>query len=277
VEALVSPGLQYVPYEELVGRANVIVDGSPTERTVLSLSHWPHLPVPPGLEADLSAEMALAYLDRFDLHDAAELVSNNHFDQDGLVSVFALVHPDAARARRDLLIDVAAAGDFATYRSRDAAHISMAIAAFADPERSPLSGASEDDHTAVLYQELLGRLPELMDDPERFRDLWAEEDSTLAASEQLVGSGQVHIKEDEDLDLAVVSVPEDAPRSGGHRFGSMWTKGLHPMAINNATGRVAVLCVRGRSYEFAYRYETWVQYRSRVRAPGWIFDPSLPN
>src|SRR5258706_4535933 len=108
--------LLYVSYDELAGRPNVIVDGSPAEGTVLSLSHWPHLPVPPGLEADLSAEMALGYLDRFDLHGPAELVSNNHFDQDGLVSVFALVDPDAAQARRDLLIDVAAARDSATYR-----------------------------------------------------------------------------------------------------------------------------------------------------------------
>jgi hypothetical protein len=260
-------GLRYVPYEELAGRPNVIVDGSPTEGTVLSLSHWPHLPVPPGLEADLSAEMVMAYLGRFDLHGPADLVSNNHFDQDGLVSVFALIDPDAAQARRDLLVDVAAAGDFATYRSRAAAQISMVIAAFADTDRSPLTLASGDNRSAALYDELLGRLPELMDHPERYRDLWSEEDSTLTATEQLVGSGQVQIEEAPELDLAVVSVPDGAPRAGGHRFGGMWMKGLHPMAINNATARFAVLCVRGRSYEFAYRYETWVQYRSRRPRP----------
>ena len=93
-----SHRLRYVPYEELAGRDDVVVDGSPTDGTVLSLSHWPHLSIPPGLKADLSAEMALDYLDRFDLHGSAESVSNNHFDQDGLVSLFALVSPDAALA-----------------------------------------------------------------------------------------------------------------------------------------------------------------------------------
>lgn len=151
-----SPPLRYVPYEELAGRDNVVVDGSPTEGTVLSLSHWPQLPIRPGLKADLSAEMAMAYLDRFDLHGSAESVSNNHFDQDGLVSLFALINPDAALGQRELLIDVAAAGDFAVYRSRTAAHISMTIAAFADPERSPLGITPEADHTAALYEDLLG-------------------------------------------------------------------------------------------------------------------------
>ena len=84
-------GLRYAPYDEMAGALNVVVDGSATAGTVLCLSHWPNTPAPAGLEADLSAQMALAYLDRFDLHGSAELVSNNHFDQDGLISVYALV------------------------------------------------------------------------------------------------------------------------------------------------------------------------------------------
>jgi hypothetical protein len=262
-----SHRLRYVPYEELAGRDDVVVDGSPTDGTVLSLSHWPHLSIPPGLKADLSAEMALDYLDRFDLHGSAESVSNNHFDQDGLVSLFALVSPDAALAQRDLLIDVAAAGDFAIYRSRAAAHISMTIAAFADPERSPLGISPEQDPTTALYEDLLGRLPELLGDPDRYRDLWLDEDATLSDSEEFINTGLVQIDDVVDLDLAVIRLPEEAPTSGGHRFGQMWTNGLHPMAVHNATGRFAVLSVRGHSYEFAYRYESWVQYQSRRPRP----------
>jgi len=262
-----SRPFRYVPYEELAGRDNVVVDGSPAEGTVLSLSHWPHLSIPPGLEADLSAEMALAYLDRFDLHASAESVSNNHFDQDGLVSLFALINPEAALAQRDLLIDVAAAGDFAIYRSRAAARISMTIAAFADPERSPLGISPEQDPTAALYEDLLRRLPELLGDPDRYRDLWSDEDATLSDSEEFISSGLVQIDEDPDLDLAVVHIPEESPDRGGHRFGQMWMKGLHPMAVHNATGCFAVLSVRGRSYEITYRYESWVQYQSRRPRP----------
>jgi hypothetical protein len=261
--------LRFSPYHVLGGVPNVVVDGSATEGTVLVLSHWPQSVVPAGLEADLSAEMAFTYLRRGDLHEPAAVVSNNHFDQDGLVSVFALVQPDAALARWPFLVDLAAAGDFATYRDRAAARTSMAIAAFADPVRSPLGETPDDYPTwcAVLYEELLGRLPELCDHPDRYRQLWAVEDETLSASEAVVRSGAVQIEEVPSLDLAVITLPENAPDGGGHRFASQWVTGLHPMAVNNASERLALLSMRGSSYEFTYRYESWVQYRSRRPRP----------
>jgi len=264
-----SPGFRYVPYQDLGGIPNVIVDGSATDSTVLTLSHWPNSPVPPGLESDLSAEMAFSSLARSDLHDGTEVVSNNHFDQDGLVSLFALVEPQRALERRDFLLDVAAAGDFATYRNRDAARVSMLISAFADSARSPLTGRHDDysQWSALLYEDLSGRLPELCDRLDRYRELWADEDETLSASERCISSGRVRIEEVPTLDLTVVHVPEDAPSAGGHRFGAQWANGVHPMVIHNAARGFAVLVVRGRSYEFTYRYESWVQYRTRRPRP----------
>ena len=188
-----SPDLHYVPYGDLGrGVPSVVVDGSPAEGTVLCLSHWPGIGSPPEFAADLSAEMAFAYLGAFDRHDGATAVSNNHFDQDGLVSVFALASPGDALARHELLVEVARAGDFAVTRSRAAARVSMVVSAFADPERSPLRGlpADDDEMTAVLYGELLGRLPELCDRPDRFRNLWAEEDATLHGQRGGAGLGR---------------------------------------------------------------------------------------
>jgi hypothetical protein len=264
-----SPDLAYVPYGELDGRPNVVVDGSPAGGTVLCLSHWPGIGSPAEFSADLSAQMAFRYLGSFDRHEGAELVSNNHFDQDGLLGVFALCEPAEALARRDLLVEVARAGDFAVTTSRAAAYISMALAALADPARSPLPRLPDDygERTAVLYTELLGRLPLMCDQPERWHELWREEDATLIASEAAIASGAVRIEEVPDLDLAVVTVPPAAPSSGGHRFGGDWVSGLHPMAVHNATERGALLTVRGRHYVLAYRYESWVQFRSRSVRP----------
>ena len=42
----------------------------------------------------------------------------------------------------------------------------------------------------------------LGDRPERWRDLWAEEDATLRASEEALASGTVTISEVPDVDLA---------------------------------------------------------------------------
>ena len=264
-----SPDLHYVPYADLAGSPNVVSDGSPTDGTLLCLSHWPGIGSPTELTADLSAEMAFLYLDAFDRHPGATAVSNNHFDQDGLVGVFALAAPDEALARRALLVEVARAGDFAATPSRDAAKVSMVLSAYADPARSPLGAlpADYDATTALLYTEMLGRLTELCDHPDRSRDLWAEEDATLQASEDAITSGLVKMEEAPNLDLAIVTVPEQAPKAGGHRFGGGWVHGLHPMAVHNATERGALLTQRGRHFEFAYRYESWVQLRSRTVRP----------
>ena len=266
-----APALQFVPYGTLDGAPNVVVDGSPTAGTVLCLSHWPGIESPPEFAADTSAEMAFAYLGAFDRHAGAHAVSNNHFDQDGLVAVFALTAPGEALERQGLLVDVARAGDFATFSSRDAAHVSMVISAFADPERSPVADlvALTDDsqRTASLYEELLARLREMSDHPDRFHDLWAEEEATLAASEAAIASGAVSITEVDDIDLAVVTVAPTAPVLGGHRFVGAWLHGVHPMAVYNCTRRSAVLTIRGRACELTYRYEGWVQYRSQAVRP----------
>jgi hypothetical protein len=265
--------LRFVPYGSLGAAVpSVVVDGSPAEGTVLCLSHWPGIECPAEFWADLSAEMAFLFVDAGrGGGGAASVVSNNHFDQDGLVGVFALSSPDEAQARRALLIEVARAGDFALSSSRQAARVSMAIAAYADPDRSPLAGLPDssdyEGQTAALYAELLGLLPELCDHPERFESLWAEEDATLDASEAALASGSVTIAEVPELDLAVLTVPDDAPAAGGHRFGGMWLPGLHPMAVHAATERGALLTVRGRHYQFGYRYESWVQFRSRRVRP----------
>lgn len=256
--------LVYEPYHELAGRPNVVVDGSPTGGTVITLTHWPGFTAPPGTEADLSAQMVMRYLHAgVDRHGPAGLVSNNHFDQDGVAGIYALTAPADALAREAMLVDLASAGDFGTYRDRRAARASMVMAAWADPARTPFDLGSETDAcSATLYREALARLPELLDHPERHRALWADEDAALELSEQLITDGTVQISEHPDVDLAVVDVPETTSLAGGHRFAHQWVAGLHPMAVNNATERFAVLVRRGHRYHVTYRYEGWVQYRS---------------
>jgi Family of unknown function (DUF6687) len=261
----VSAQLKFVPYQLLDGRPSVILDGSPATGTVLTVTHWPGYPPPAGIEDDLSAQMAFRLLERPDLvPDAAEAVSNNHFDQDGLVSLYALVAPDDAVRRRTFLEDVASAGDFALCRNRDAARVSMVLAALGDRDDLP---ADYTERTGVLYEDVLGRLPELCDHVGRHRDAWGDEDATLAASDAAFEDGRAVIEERPDLDLAVVTVADDAPDSGGHRFGGDWISGLHPMAVNARTERVTLARLRGRRYDVELRYEGWVQMRSREVRP----------
>jgi hypothetical protein len=248
--------MRYRSYDELDGVPSVVVDGSAHPDTLVTLSHWPNSPTPVALQDDLSAQIAFHYLDHPEAHVPAEVVSNNHFDQDGLMSVYALVEPDAAQARRERVIDVARAGDFGTYHERDAARTAWTMAALA-------ADVGDDDP----YPVLLDRLPELLDHPERFRDRWADEDEHLARSEAAVASGEVTIEEQPELDLAVVTVPDTFVARPAHFFTPVVIAAVHPAAVHNATDCFRVLYLQGRRYRFQYRYETWVRYLSR-RAPG---------
>jgi hypothetical protein len=101
---------RFPPYPALEATPNVIVDGAAQSASLITLSHWPHSGAPAELKDDLSTEIAFHYLDQPMFRVDADVVSNNHSDQDGLVGVYTLVDTDNARARRELLIDVAAAG-----------------------------------------------------------------------------------------------------------------------------------------------------------------------
>lgn len=261
--------LTFCEYEASRDRPNVVVDGSPNAGTVLTLTHWPGMAQPAGMGADLSAQMAFRFV-RSGAEPGADVVTNNHLDQDGLASMFAFVDPDRALAHEELLIDLAAAGDFATYRFRDAARASMVISAYADSARSPiaseLTGAYEQQ-CAVLYEMFLPLVLPLALDPSPYREVWAEEDAALSASEGALATGAITIEERPDLDLAIVRIAADEPTRTGHRFAANQHTGAHPMAINNATACVRLLEVHGRHYTYTDRYETWVQYRSRRPLP----------
>jgi hypothetical protein len=253
-----QPARRFVAYEELGETPNIVVDGAGNAATVLTLSHWPKSGTPRALKADTSTEIVFNYLAAPAFHVEAAAVSNNHFDEDGLVGIHALIEPATAAARRDLLIDVAEAGDFAIYRDRRAARVAFTISAFADPARSPLDRAVFDlpyaENCAALYGELLPRLGEMLAQTDRFRRYWEAEDRALAESEHALREGQVTIEEQPEVDLAVVQVAESlAP--------------CHRMAIHNATRCNRVLTQQGRRYAFAYRYESWVQHMTTPPPP----------
>lgn len=260
--------LRFVPYHRLDGGTpNVVVDGSAGPGTVLTLSHWPGSPTPVEVRDDLSAQIAFRSLGHPDWFDGVEAVSNNHFDQDGLVSVFVLSEPDAALARRDRLVDVASAGDFGTFVERDAARVSMAVAAFAVGARSPVAGELADlgyqEQCGVLYQAALDRLVGWVDRPASARSLWEEEDAHLDESLRAIESGAVTIEEVPGLDLAWVTVAEDRGEHAARRFSGMDAYACHPMAIHHATACTRVMIRQGARFELRLRYEGWVMFVSR--------------
>lgn len=267
----------YVPYHRLDTTPNIVVDGAANHHTQLTLSHWPGAKTPPELKDDLSAGIVFNYLADEQLHLPVEAVSNNHFDEDGLVGIWSLLEPDEALERQDSLIDIAAAGDFGTYKDRDSARVSFVLRAWADAQQSPLSGWVFEqpylDQCAVLYEELLPRLDKIVDRISSFKNYWQTQDKLLDKSEQALRKGEMTLVEHPQADLAVVTLPEPRKKDRERELRSPWNELVQEMAIHNQTGMMRVLLKQEKRYCLYFRYETWVQYVSRQLTPRIDLEP----
>ncbi len=267
--------LQYLPYNRLGITPNIIVDSVAIESTLLTLSHWPASGSPPQFKADLSAEIVFNFLDsNCDWPDVsrAEAVSNNHFDEDGLVGIYSLLNPEAAFEEREFLLDIATAGDFGTYKNREAAHVSFVLQAWAQPDKSPLNktvfARPYDEVTGILYEELLPRFSNLFSRVHFLEQYWIEEDTLLDWSENAIQNGSIKIEEHPHLDFSIVETPNSKEWAAARPTvsGARWTHALcHQFAVHNATTSSRILVTDGERHDFYYRYETWVE--TFVRKP----------
>jgi Family of unknown function (DUF6687) len=246
--------MRFIPYTLAATLPNIVVDGAAAAKTVLTLSHWPRSGTPARLRADTSAEIVFNYLDTPSVQVEVDAATNNHFDEDGLIGIFALTEPTLAASHRTLLVDVAKAGDFGIYRSRSAARIAFVLAAYSDRGTSPLPAATftgpYPDVIAKLYQQLLPLLPRFVMDVDEFRRFWEAEDRRLGEGEALLDRQVVTIECHDDLDLAIVRVPSDVPVPPA-------------MALHTRAPHSRLMIVHGESVELQYRYEGWVQFASR--------------
>jgi hypothetical protein len=175
-----------------------------------------------------------------------------------------MLNPKLALEQRELLVDVATAGDFSTYRRPQAAKVVYTIRSYANAETSPLADELEGDDGSgsSRYQALLPLLEDFLDETDRYGPYWNEEWSSMLKSKTAMVMGEVDLREVPHVDLAVAESPEF----------------LHPMVLYNNTERLRVLtALPGGHYQLRYRYETWVQFASRPVMPRVDLAPLLPR
>src|SRR3982074_528352 len=113
------------------GLANVpklSVDG--TVGNAIHFSHWKGNQTPASVKADTSTEIALKLVaapNREQLTRGIDLVTNNHFDTDGVLSVWTVLTGERALELRDGLIAAAEAGDFSERSTEDGVRASIVI------------------------------------------------------------------------------------------------------------------------------------------------------
>jgi len=255
--------------EALANTPKLSVDG--TVSNSLHFSHWTGNETPPELKADTSTEIALnlvASPRRSAFTQGIELVTNNHFDTDGVLSVWTVLNGERALKYRDLLIDAAQAGDFSEYSSKDGVCISLAIQgsdqAFPNEESvSPLARlvAKEtvtDD--ARAYELVLPKVESLLADVAAFEPLWRDGWTRLSAAMNSFESAKSRVQELGATGVTLITLAQDL---FGHT-GFDPSKDMVPfMAIAHyAKGElfvVAMPSINGWFYRIDYPYYSWAE------------------
>ena len=264
-----APTADFVPWDEVGDRPNIVVDGPLREGTALGLSHWPDGGTPPPLAADTSTEIALRYVDQPAGGPEVAVVTNNHFDEDGLLAAWVVLQRPGPGPRRALAAAAAEAGDFHTWSDPWAARCAIALMAMAERTTTPfpeviraLNRAGGRDPAGAICRALLPRVGELLDDPERFRRLWAPRWERVERDLARLDSGEATIEDVPDADLALIRAP--------------WP--LDRLATHPRTGRMRLLTATPDGMlGLEHRYETWVRYVSRPLVPRRDLTPLLPD
>src|SRR5712692_9028112 len=149
--------MRFEYYSDAIADApKLSVDG--TLDNAIHFSHWKGKETPLSVKADTATEIALnlvAAANREELTRGIDLVTNNHFDTDGVLSVWTMLTGERALELRDKLIPAAEAGDFCELSTEDAVRASIVI----QGSDSPI-----DDGGSPLAQQLAN---ETFDDDRR--------------------------------------------------------------------------------------------------------------
>ena len=190
------PGLADVP--------KLSVDG--TVDNSVHFSHWQGNTTAAEVKADTSTEIALNLVsspNRDELTQGIELVTNNHFDTDGVLSVWTVLNGERALGLRDKLIAAAEAGDFSELRTVDAVRASIVIQGTdqpipddepGSPIASQLAGENVDDE-ARAYELVLPEVEKIITKTNDYEHLWREPWSRIANAIESFERGSSKVSE----------------------------------------------------------------------------------
>lgn len=269
--------------EALENVPKLSVDG--TVDNSIHLSHWQGNTTPSELKADTSTEIALnlvASPNRAALTKGIELVTNNHFDTDGVLSCWTVLTGERALAYRDLIISAAEAGDFSEYSSDDGVRVSIAIqgsdqASPNNDEGSPLArllAGAEVDDDARAYELVLPKVEHLLTHINDYEPLWREGWRSVVAAVESFEKGKSKVIEQSDISLITLA-PElfDSAGFSPTRHSAPYT------AISKfAKGKLFLIAIPASSgwfYRIDYPYYSWAETVVRPRIARRDLAPAL--
>jgi hypothetical protein len=249
------------------------VDG--TVDNAIHFSHWKGNQTPDSVKADTSTEIALnlvAAPDRERLTQGIDLVTNNHFDTDGVLSVWTVLMGERALDLRERLIAAAEAGDFCELSSEDGVRASIVIQGSDSPTDntgSPLAQLLEGervDDDARSYELVLPRVEHVLTHIGDYETLWRGPWNRIARALESFAKGASRVKEDKEAKLSIVTLaPEVFSPSG---FNPAQDAAPFTAITHHAHGEVFLIAtplVDGWAYRLDYPYYSWAETVVRPR------------
>jgi hypothetical protein len=258
------------------------VDG--TVSNSVHFSHWEGNQTAAELKADTSTEIALnlvAAPNKNKLTRGIELVTNNHFDTDGVLSVWTVLTGERALELREKLIPAAEAGDFSEFTGEAAVRASIAIQGSDQPNpnddpgsplANQLAGESVDD--AKAYELVLPEVERLLTRTDEYEPLWRSAWERIAKAIESFESGASSVTEFSDLSLITIA-PDVFSPSG---FNPTRHAAPYTAISRYAKGSLFVITTpfnKGWSYRIDYPYYSWAETIVRPRIRRHDFSPSL--
>ena len=249
------------------------VDG--TVDNAIHFSHWQGNNTPTEVKADTSTEIALNLVvspNRDALIQGIELVTNNHFDTDGVLSVWIVLNGERALAYRDLLVAAAEAGDFSEYSSDDGVRVSIAIqgsdqASPNNDDGSPLArllaGENVDDD-ARAYELVLPEVERLLTSINDYESLWREGWNNVVAAVESFEQGKSRVTEHDGISLVTLA-PELFDGTG---FSPTKHAAPYTAISRFAHGQLFAIAIPtsgGWFYRLDYPYYSWAETVVRPR------------
>ena len=252
---MTKQAFRYFPFQpELDSFPNIMTDSGRAASTVLELSHWPGNKTPLKFKADTSTEIVLKFLGSSEFEDylsTVEWVSSDHYDVDGLLSVWVLTQGRRVLDDFDKLKDIATVGDFDKYVSDESLKSCLILYYF---EQSILQKAIEKSNwatnevTRFLYQSMFSIVEDSLHRQGKYTHFWEDKYRQVQNDRNTIQTGKVEVTEHLEYDLAII-------RSN---------KELSDFAINERVTALKVLCIYDRHYVLRYRYESFVEMASML-------------
>src|SRR6266852_894317 len=258
--------------DRLVSTPKLSVDG--TVNNAIHFSHWKGNKTPASVKADTSTEIALnlaAAPNREELTSGIDLVTNNHFDTDGVLSVWTMLNGARALELRDKLIAAAEAGDFSEMSTQEGVRASIVIQGSDSPTDvgSPLArqlaGEPVDDE-ARRYELVLPQVERVLTRTNDYSSLWVDPWNRIASALESFATGRSRVEEDEEAKFSLVTLAPDIFSPSGFKP----TRHCAPFTAisHHAHGEVFLIATpfdEGWAYRIDYPYYSWAETVVRPR------------